>query len=174
MCADISLSYDKVKRVQSLGLQQVFRGERVELEASHIELVRRAAGHSLRAFGDFLERQERKDGSRGREADDHGIFREEMIRLYSGLGKDAGELKEISYTELYGALEKGNLSFDSIATFLETNMKERYDVEGAPDVGALPADLEAFLKTSVSLKNRARKLQDLELRWLQANTEEEE
>ena len=36
------------------------------------------------------------------------------------------------------------------------------------------ADLEAFLKTSVSLKNRARKLQDLELRWLQANTEEED
>ena len=53
-------------------------------------------------------------------------------------------------------------------------MKERYDVEGAPDVGALPADLEAFLKTSVSLKNRARKLQDLELRWLQANTAEED
>ncbi len=171
---NISLSYDKVKRVQSLGLQQVFRGERVELEASHIELVRRAAGHNLRAFGEFLERQERKDGSRGREAEDHGIFREELIRLYSGLGKDAAELKEISYTELYGALEKGNLSFDSIATFLETNMKERYDVEGAPDVGALPADLEAFLKTSVSLKNRARKLQDLELRWVQANTEEEE
>ena len=171
---NISLSYDKVKRVQSLGLQQVFRGERVELEASHIELVRRAAGHSLRAFGEFLERQERKDGTRGREAEDHGIFREELIRLYSGLGKDAVELKKVPYTELFGTLEKGNLSFDSIATFLETNMKERYDVEGAPDVGALPADLEAFLKTSVSLKNRARKLQDLELRWLQANTEEED
>ena len=83
-------------------------------------------------------------------------------------------IRDSPYTELFGALEKGNLSFDSIATFLETNMKDRYDVEGAPDVGALPADLEAFLKTSVSLKNRAKKLQDLELRWLQANTEEEE
>ena len=169
---NISLSYDKVQRVQSLGLQQVFRGERVELEAAHIALVRRASGHSLRAFGDFLERQERKDGATGREAEDHGIFKEELLRLYSGLGKDVSALKGLPYTELFSAIEKENLSFDSIATFLETNMQERYDIEGAPDVGALPADIEAFLKTTVSLKNRAKKLQDLDDRWIMANTDE--
>ena len=171
---NITLSYDKVQRIQSLGLQQVFRGERVELEAAHVELVRRASGHSLRAFGDFLERQERKDGATGREAEDHGIFKDELLRLYSGVGKEAASLKELSYTELFGAIEKENLSFDSIATFLETNMKERYDIEGAPDVGAFPADLEAFLKTTVSLKNRAKKLQDLDDRWMMVNTEEED
>ena len=171
---NITLSYDRVKKVQSLGLQQVFRGERVELEAAHIELVRRAISHSLRAFGDFLERQERKDGTRGREAEDHGIFRDELLRLCGGAGKDDEALKKIPYTELFRALEKENLSFDSIATFLETNMKERYDIEGAPDVGAFPSDLEAFLKTTVSLKNRARKLQDLDDRWIMVNTDEEE
>ncbi|MDE0740330.1 MAG: hypothetical protein OSB83_14095 [Planctomycetota bacterium] len=171
---NITLSYDKVQRIQSLGLQQVFRGERVELEAAHVELVRRASGHSLRAFGDFLERQERKDGATGREAEDHGIFKEELLRLYRGVGKDVSSLKELSYTELFGAIEKENLSFDSIATFLETNMKERYDIEGAPDVGAFPADLDAFLKTTVSLKSRAKKLQDLEDRWRMVNTEEED
>ena len=171
---NITLSYDKVQRVQSLGLQQVFRGERVELEAAHVELVRRASGHSLRAFGDFLERQKRKDGATGREAEDHGIFKDELLRLYGGGGKDVSSLKKLSYTELFGEIEKENLSFDSIATFLETNMKERYDIEGAPDVGAFPADLEAFLKTTVSLKNRAKKLQDLDYRWLMVNTEEED
>ena len=171
---NITLSYDRVKKVQSLGLQQVFRGERVELESAHIELVRRAGAHSLRAFGDFLERQERKDGTKGREAEDHGIFRDELLRLCDGAGKDGEALKEIPYTELFRALEKENLSFDSIATFLETNMKERYDIEGAPDVGAFPSDLEAFLKTTVSLKNRARRLQDLEDRWIMVNTDEEE
>ncbi|MBL04051.1 MAG: hypothetical protein CMJ99_00260 [Planctomycetes bacterium] len=171
---NITLSYDRVKKVQSLGLQQVFRGERVELEAAHIELVRRATSHSLRAFGDFLERQERKDGTRGREAEDHGIFRDELLRLCGGAGKDDEALKKIPYTELFRALEKENLSFDSIATFFETNMKERYDIEGAPDVGAFPSDLEAFLKTTVSLKNRARKLQDLDDRWIMVNTDEEE
>ena len=171
---NISLSYDKVQRVQSLGLQQVFRGERVELEAAHIELVRRANGHSMRAFGAFLERQKRKDGATGREAEDHGIFKDELLRLYSGLGKDSSALKELPYTELFSAIEKENLSFDSIATFLATNMKERYDIEGAPDVGAFPADLEAFLKTTVSLKSRAKKLQDLEDRWLLVNTDEED
>jgi hypothetical protein len=171
---NISLSYDRVKKVQSLGLQQVFRGERVELESAHIKLVRRAGAHSLRAFGDFLERQERKDGTKGREAEDHGIFRDELLRLCDGAGKDGEALKEIPYTELFRALEKENLSFDSIATFLETNMKERYDIEGAPDVGAFPSDLEAFLKTTVSLKNRARRLQDLEDRWIMVNTDEEE
>ena len=171
---NITLSYDRVKKVQSLGLQQVFRGERVELEAAHIELVRRAISHSLRAFGDFLERQERKDGTRGREAEDHGIFRDELLRLCGGAGKDDEALKKIPYTELFRALEKENLSFDSIATFFETNMKERYDIEGAPDVGAFPSDLEAFLKTTVSLKNRARKLQDLDDRWIMVNTDEEE
>ena len=171
---NITLSYDRVKKVQSLGLQQVFRGERVELESAHIELVRRAGAHSLRAFGDFLERQERKDGTKGREAEDHGIFRDELLRLCDGAGKDGEALKEIPYTELFRALEKENLSFDSIATFLETNMKERYDIEGAPDVGAFPSDLEAFLKTTVSLKNRARRLQDLEDRWIMVNTDVEE
>ena len=171
---NITLSYDRVKKVQSLGLQQVFRGERVELESAHIELVRRAGAHSLRAFGDFLERQERKDGTKGREAEDHGIFRDELLRLCDGAGKDGEALKEIPYTELFRALEKENLSFDSIATFLETNMKERYDIEGAPDVGAFPSDLEAFLKTTVSLKNRARRLQELEDRWIMVNTDEEE
>ena len=53
-------------------------------------------------------------------------------------------------------------------------MKERYDIEGAPDVGAFPSDLEAFLKTTVSLKNRARRLQDLEDRWIMVNTDVEE
>jgi hypothetical protein len=38
----------------------------------------------------------------------------------------------------------------------------------------LPADIEAFLKTSVSLKNRAKKLQDLDDRWIMANTDEED
>ena len=108
------------------------------------------------------------------EAEDHGIFREELLRLYSGLDKDGADLKDIPYTELFSVLGKANLSFDSIATFLETNMRERYDIEGPPDVGVLPADLEAFLKTSVSLKNRARKLQDLEHRWYRANIEEED
>ena len=171
---NISLSYDKVQRIQSLGLQQVFRGGRVELEEAHIELVRRASGHSMRAFGVFLERQKRKDGATGREAEDHGIFKDELLRLYSGLGKDSSALKELPYTELFSAIEKENLSFDSIATFLETNMKERYDIEGAPDVGAFPADLEAFLKTTVSLKSRAKKLQDLEDRWILVNTDEED
>ena len=155
-------------------MQQVCRGERVELEAAHIELVRRANGHSMRAFGAFLERQKRKDGATGREAEDHGIFKDELLRLYSGLGKDSSALKELPYTELFSAIEKENLSFDSIATFLATNMKERYDIEGAPDVGAFPADLEAFLKTTVSLKSRAKKLQDLEDRWLLVNTDEED
>ncbi len=171
---NITLSYDKVQRIQNLGLQQVFRGERVELEAAHVELVRRASGHSLRAFGDFLKRQKRKDGATGREAEDHGIFKDELLRLCSGGGKDVSSLKKLSYTELFGAIEKENLSFDSIATFFETNMRERYDIEGAPDVGAFPADLEAFLKTTVSLKNRAKKLQDLEDRWMMVNTEEED
>jgi len=171
---NITLSYDNISRIQRLGLDRVFRGERVELGSQHIVLVHKASSHTLRAFGEFLRRQLRPDGIRGRQSTDHGELREELLRLYRGLHPQDESLADVDYVDLWRELDRRGISFVGIAAFLQANLEQRYEIEGAPDVGAFPLDLEAFLKTSVSLKQRAEKLRDLEVRWEKVNTEDVE
>ncbi len=170
----MSLSYSEVQRVQRLGLDHVFRGDRIELTAKHIALVRRASAHSLRGFGEFLSRQQRPDGSRGREATDHGVLREELLRLYRGLHPEAKSLENVSYTAFWRELDAVGISFNGIAAFLQANFEERYELEGKPDIGAFAADLEIFLKSTVSLKKRAQNLARLEDRWARVNVDDED
>ena len=94
--------------------------------------------------------------------------------MYRGLNPKGAVTGKGEYTALWRKLDDAGISFISIATYLQANLEERYEIEGAPDIGAFATDLEGFLKTSLSLKQRARKLKDLEARWIQTNTEDEE
>lgn len=163
----ISLTFDRVKRIQKLGIGLVLRGERVELAEKHVELVRQSAGRSLRTFAEFLDKRERK-------SEDHGELPQELERLYKGLQPEGAKLELKTYPDLFRELEAAKLDFVSIATFLTTNLKERYEVSGRPDVGLFPTDLKDFLETSTSLLKRAKELKALEERWELVNSEEED
>ncbi len=173
----ISLSYDTVKRVQTLGLAHVFRGE-VFLEKKHVELVREAAGHHLGAFADFLARQTPQDKDEaalhpGRRAEGHGQLFEELERLWEGAGNDPAALKGVPYHEVFRKLEAAKVSFNALAAYLQAGLQERYALSPL-DIGLFAVDLETFLDSTVTLRERARKLQELDSRWRRANTDDEE
>ena len=52
-----------------------------------------------------------------------------------------------------------------MATYFQENLSERYAVAGAPNVGAFEHDVIEFLKATVTITQRAKRLKDLEDRW---------
>ena len=167
----VTLSYDRVKRVQSMGLDYVFRGE-VELNAEQVALIRDNKEHRLAAFGEFLATQklEEDEAVIGRRREDHGDLFLELRLFYEESGRDPKEIEGIPYPEVWRKLEGAGLDFGSLAAFLRTNLRERYAL--APlDVGLFIRDFEAFAKSTVSLRERAKKLKTLEQRWARSATD---
>lgn len=165
----ISLSYDKVK-----GLQEGFapylegiRAARMELTEKTIALLRDVSDRSLRDFARYLE-------DTGRKAEDHGEVLVEIKRLYSDQEPTSNALEGVSYPEVYRALASARFDFVSLATYFRTSLADRYRTVGAPGIGLLDYDLEAFLKSTISLSERARKLMELDARWERMNRSSQE
>ncbi|MBN1441218.1 MAG: hypothetical protein JXA90_00850, partial [Planctomycetes bacterium] len=162
----ITLSYDKVKALQTLGAQYL-RSGRVDLDQGAIDLVKQAGGRNLRNFADFLERKKRG-------AEDHGNLLIELKKLYTGLYPESNALEGIAYADVYRELQRANIDFTAIATYLQTSFDKEYVVSGAPDVGLFPADLSGFLESTLTLTQRGRRLKELDQKWRQMSTAEDE
>jgi len=157
----VTLSYDRVKSLQAAGTATVFRGERVELSEATVALLRDASGKSLRDFAELLEGRKRK-------AEDHGELLVELKRLYSGSGS-RDSIEGLPYPEVYNHLAAAKFDFVSLATYFQENLADRYRTVGPPDVGAFEADLKAFVQSTVSLSQRARRLKELDDKWTRLN-----
>jgi type II secretory pathway component GspD/PulD (secretin) len=162
----ISLSFDRVKALQYMGAPTVLRTGRVDLDQNLVNLMRQASGRSLRAFGEFLEQKQRQ-------AEEHGDMLAEIKRLYRGLHPEDNSLEGMSYPDVYRKLESAQMSFVSLAAFFQASL-DGYQLSRVPDVGLFGADLEAFLKASISLTQRARDLRELDVKWRTMNRDDEE
>ena len=69
------------------------------------------------------------------------------------------------YVELLDALTDAKITFVTMATYFQDNLADRYRVRGAPKIGNLERDLQAFLTTTVSISQRAKDLIELEKKW---------
>jgi type II secretory pathway component GspD/PulD (secretin) len=163
----ISLTYDRVKSLQVLASPLIFRGERVELTEQTVALMREASGRGLREFADFLEARKRK-------AEEHAELLPELKRFYSGQNPTKNALEGIPYPDVYRELAAAKFDFVSLATYFQENLADRYRNVGSPNVGAFEGDLKAFVETSISLHQRAKKLMELDTKWTKLNTDAEE
>ncbi len=154
----ISLSYDQVHELQLLGAP-LLRGERVELDEETLGVLREAGDRSLLDFAEFLERRQTK-------AEDHGELIVELKRYYGGLRPDSSKLESIAYAEIYRELAAEKVNFTGLATYLRENLATRYRDFGAPDVGSFAQDVTLFLKSSVTLFHRGKRLRQLETKWM--------
>jgi Flp pilus assembly secretin CpaC len=161
----ISLSYDSVKNLQTLGVQTVFRDGRVEVNEDLVKALRSAASDDLRSFATFLEKKERR-------AEDHKELLGELERLDKSLSPAAKPLTELPYPEVWRTLAAARIDFGTLATYFQTNLMDRYALSGSPDVGLFVIDFAEFHQSSVDLKERARRLKELDKRWEGLNSPE--
>ncbi len=61
-----------------------------------------------------------------------------------------------------------------IFTYFHENLTDRYRTTGAPNIGTFENDLKEFLKTSVTISQRAKLLQKLDERWSTVYSTEEQ
>jgi Flp pilus assembly secretin CpaC len=153
----MTLSYDKYRILKEEG-GYLLRGERVELSQATVEILKEVAeARSVREFADYLERA-------GIKAENHGDLRGELERLVRKLhgGED---LKVGDYPEIYRKLANLQIDFMVVATYFQENLADRYRTSGAPNIGSFEKDLVNFLKTAVTISQRAKRLRELESRW---------
>ncbi len=154
----MTLSYDKYRILKESG-QDILRGERVELSQATVELLKEiAVTRSTREFADFIEK-----GSIS--AESHGGIRRELENLMGNLQPEKRLDPGLTYPQLYRELAGAQIDFMVMATYFQDNLSERYRTLGAPDIGTFERDLVNFLKTTVTITQRARRLRDLEGRW---------
>jgi hypothetical protein len=152
----MTLSYDKYRILKEEG-SYLLRGERVELSQATVEILKEVAGaRSVREFADYLERA-------GVKAENHGDLRAELERLVRKLHPDE-DLKG-DYAGLYRKLADLQIDFMVLATYFQDNLADRYRASGAPNIGTFEKDLVNFLKTAVTITQRAKRLRELESRW---------
>lgn len=163
----ISLSYDRVKALQTLGAPLVLRGERVELTPETVSLLSEASGRSLKDFAEFLEGRKRK-------AEEHGEILAELKRFHAGQNPTSNALEGIPYPAVYKKLSDARLDFASLATYFKENLENRYTTVGLPDMGLFQVDLKTFLDASITLAKRARRLKDLDAKWSRMNKDPSE
>ncbi|MCZ6794772.1 MAG: hypothetical protein O7J95_14280 [Planctomycetota bacterium] len=158
----ISLSYDEVQALKVPGLATVFREGRVDLDQNVADLLRQSADRNLNNFADFLEKKKRL-------AEDHGEVLPELRKLYASLNPRGRALDGIPYPQVYRELDKVNIDFMTMATYFQTHLDDKYQITGAPDIKLFADDFVAFLRASLSLTQRARRLKDLDHKWQRMN-----
>jgi Flp pilus assembly secretin CpaC len=154
----MTLSFDNIKVLKERG-QEVLRGERVELSPATVEILKEAASsRSFKEFADFVEKA-------GIKEENHGQLRAELERLRKKLHPERPDIAARSYPEFLRKLADQQIDFMVLATYFEENLAERYATTGAPNIGTLEKDLVAFLKSLVSISQRAKRLRALDTRW---------
>ncbi|MBI4584889.1 MAG: hypothetical protein HY717_12820 [Planctomycetes bacterium] len=162
----MTLSYDKYKTLKEFGTP-VLRGERVELSEAAIALLRDVGmQRTVRQFADYVQRN-------NIHAEDHGELRAELQRLYRQLQPESDAVETDDYVKFYEELARARIEFVTIATFFQENLNDRYRAGGRPNIGTFEMDLRNFLKTTVTITQRARRLKELETKWSALTTEDE-
>ena len=157
----VSLSFDKLKTFYEKGDMVVMRGE-TDLSDETISLLRTFDKDSLQDFAVFI------DGL-GREANQHGKFRNLLEEQYQILYPSAGDLTELGYSELLTKMSERGVDFLSVATFLSVRLQEAM-ISGEIPLGILEDDLSAFARRTVTLDQLGGRLQTLDERWEDLNT----
>ena len=153
----ISLSYDQVDQLRVLG-RDLLRGERYELNEGTLIVLRDAGARRLRDFDDFLEREKRT-------AEAHNDLIIELKRWYGTLDQDGERLEGLEYPEIFRELGKAKRDFIGLATYFQENMSQRYLASGNPDIGSFEQDVHLFMRASLSLYQRGKKLKALDKKW---------
>ncbi len=163
----MTLSYDKYKILAEKG-EEILRGVRVDLTPATVDLLQEIAEtRTLREFADYIDRV-------GIQSTDHGELQTELLRLFQKLHPGREETWTEGYAQLYRNLADANIDFMVIATYFQENLSERYRTVGAPNIGTLEKDLINFLKTTITITQRAKRLQELDARWANLYTDDEE
>ena len=157
----VSLSFDKLKTFYEKGDLVVMRGE-TDLSDETISLLRTFDKDSLQDFAIFI------DGL-GREATQHGRFRDMLEEQYQILYPSESDLNSLGYTELLTKLSERGVDFLSVATFLSVRLQETIS-SGEIPLGILEDDLSAFARRTVTLDQLGGRLQTLDERWEDLNT----
>ena len=154
----MTLSYDKYKTLVEKG-KPVLRGERVELSEATVSLLRDSGmQRTMRHWADYVERN-------GIRAEDHGELRAELVRLYLRIQPGSNAIQTDNYVEFFRELDKAKIGFIAVATYFQENLNDRYRIGGPPNVGAFEQDLKNFLKTTVTITQRAKRLLELDTKW---------
>ena len=163
----MTLSYDKYKTLQEKGTP-VLRGERVELSEATVALLRDVGyQRSIRQFASYVEKN-------GIKVEDHGEVHSELTRLYLKITPDSDTINKDNYVEFFGELAEARIDFVTMATYFQENLDERYRITGRPDVGRFEQDLANFVKTTVTITERAKRLEELEKKWNVLTTGEDD
>ena len=157
----VSLSFDKLKTFYEKGDMVVMRGE-TDLSDETISLLRTFDKDSLQDFAVFI------DGL-GREANQHGKFRNLLEEQYQILYPSADDLTQLGYSELLTKMSERGVDFLSVATFLSVRLQEAM-ISGEIPLGILEDDLSAFARRTVTLDQLGGRLQTLDERWEDLNT----
>ncbi len=154
----MSLTYNRYKTYVDKGAP-VLRDNGATLSQKTIDLIRKVSkNRSVRQFAEYIARN-------NIDADRHNELRWELQRLYTTNFPKSNLAATDSYIELMKVLSDAGVDFISWATFFQQNLGERYLTRGAPKIGTFEMDLENFLKTSVTISQRARRLRDLDTKW---------
>ncbi len=162
----MTLSYDKYKTLKDFGTP-VLRGQRVELSEATIAVLRDVSlQRTMRQFADYVQRNNIR-------AEDHGDLRAELQRLYRQLQPESDAIDTDDYVKFFEELARARLEFVTLATFFQENLNDRYRAGGRPNIGTFENDLRNFLKTTVTITQRAKRLKELETKWSALTTEDE-
>jgi hypothetical protein len=124
-----------------------------------------ALQRTLRHFADYVRRNQIP-------AERHGELRSELSRLYSKAAPPDAPAPAEDYAAFFEDLAKARIDFVTIATYFQENLDDRYRTTGRPNLGSFEADLTDFLKTTVTITQRAKRLQELETKWNTLSSDE--
>lgn len=153
----VSLTYDNLKNLYERGYVAL-RGEG-KLDKETLDLMKEATGRSFAEFARYVERV-------GVTADNHGELKDELLRMYQNTFPAGEKLSSLEYCDLFRELDGRNFNFMTLYAFFIEN-QDRYEEVGQPKLKNFSADLKLFLRMSVPISEKAKRLQELEEKWNQ-------